>query len=96
MPDECEWVVWVDPPPPTRVGLAFEEMHAAIERSWIRSYKLEKTSLELAKKNRALMKELKGRKEMMLIWTLLFPVVVVVVVVCVLAISVAVCAQQPH
>ncbi|XBJ23404.1 hypothetical protein VPH35_001568 [Triticum aestivum] len=29
LPEECQWLVWVDPPPPARVALAFEEMHLA-------------------------------------------------------------------
>nr|XP_040257715.1 uncharacterized protein LOC120975008 [Aegilops tauschii subsp. strangulata] len=31
LPDECKWVVWVDPPPPLCVALAFEDLHAEVE-----------------------------------------------------------------
>ena len=92
MPDECEWAVWVDPPPPERVGLAFEELHEVIEHSWIRSHHLEKRSIDLAKKNRALNKELKKMKEMMRIGTMLFASIFI----CFLAISMAVCAHNAH
>ncbi|XBI85387.1 hypothetical protein VPH35_093537 [Triticum aestivum] len=92
LPDECEWAVWVDPPPPERVGLAFEELHEVIEHSWIRSHHLEKRSIDLAKKNRALNKELKKMKEIMCIGTMLFASIFI----CFLAISMAVCAQNAH
>ena len=58
-------MVWVDPPPPLRVALAFEDLHAEIERSWIKSHKLQRENMELSKKNRALNKKLKERDEML-------------------------------
>ena len=72
LPQECEWVVWVDPPPPLRVALAFEDLHAEVEQSWIKSHKLKKENLELSRKNLVLKKKLRGRDEMMLILALLF------------------------
>jgi len=92
LPNEREWAVWVDPPPPERVGLAFEELHRVIEHSWIKSHHLEKRAINLAKKNHALNKELKKMKEMMRIGTMLFARIFI----CFLAISMAVCAQNAH
>ena len=74
-------MVWVDPPPPTRVALAFEDMHAEIERMWIKSHQLQKRNLELAKKKRTLKKKLKERDEMLRVWTLLFGIALLCVVV---------------
>ena len=70
--EECEWVVWVDPSPPLRVALAFEDLHAEVEQSWIKSHKLKKENLELSRKNLVLKKKLRGRDEMMLLLALLF------------------------
>ena len=75
-------MVWVDPAPPSRVGLAFEDLHAMLEASWINGHKLEKQALDLAKRNRVLTKELKERKEMMRIWTMFSPIVTICLSVC--------------
>ena len=69
---ECHWVVWVDPPPPLRVALAFEDLHAELEQSWIRSHKMQKQNMELSKKNLALKKTVRERDEMLLVLALLF------------------------
>jgi hypothetical protein len=79
-------VVWVDPPPPLRVALAFEDLHAELERSWIKSHKLQRENMELAKKNRALKKKLKERDEMLNVWAVLFSGIVVCVVVVALSV----------
>ncbi|KAE8769266.1 hypothetical protein D1007_59163 [Hordeum vulgare] len=47
LPHECQWVVWVDPPPPLHVALAFEDLHVELEQSWIRSHKMQKQNMEL-------------------------------------------------
>ncbi|XBH97934.1 hypothetical protein VPH35_127531 [Triticum aestivum] len=80
LPVECKWVVWVDPPPPLRVALAFEDLHAEVERNWIKSHKLERENMELTKKNRALKKKLKERDEMLNVWVVLFAGIIVCVV----------------
>ena len=92
LPDECEWVVWVDPAPPARVGIALEDLHATLEASWIKSHKLENQAVDVAKRNLAQTKELKERKEMMRVWTMFFPIVTI----CMLAIAMLVCAQNAH
>ena len=79
-------MVWVDPPPPLRVALAFEDLHAEIERSWIKSHKLQRENMELSKKNRALNKKLKERDEMLNVWAVLFSGIVVCVVVVALSV----------
>ncbi|KAE8807646.1 hypothetical protein D1007_16025 [Hordeum vulgare] len=33
LPHECQWVVWVDPPPPLYVALAFEDLHRELQQS---------------------------------------------------------------
>ena len=82
----AKWVVWVDPPPPMRVALAFEDLHAEIERSWIKSHKLQRENMELSKKNRALNNKLKERDEMLNVWAVLFSGIVVCVVVVALSV----------
>lgn len=79
LPDECHWVVWVDPPPPLHAALAFEDLHAELEQSWIRSHKMQKQNMELSKKNLALKKKLRERDEMLLVLALLFVGMCVVV-----------------
>ncbi|KAM3279544.1 hypothetical protein ACQJBY_046733 [Aegilops geniculata] len=86
LPDECKWVVWVDPPPPLCVALAFEDLHVEIERSWIKSHKLQRENMELSKKNRALNKKLEERDEMLNVWAVLFSGIVVCVVVVALSV----------
>ena len=56
-------MVWVDPPPPLRAALAFEDLHAELEQSWIRSHKMQKQNMELSKKNLALKKTVRERDE---------------------------------
>nr|XP_040250062.1 uncharacterized protein LOC120967867 [Aegilops tauschii subsp. strangulata] len=87
LPEECHWLVWVDLPPPTRVALAFEDMHAEIEWMWIKSHQLQKRNLELAKKKRTLKKKLKERDEMLRVWTLLFGITLLCVVVVAISVS---------
>ena len=73
-------MVWVDPPPPLRVALAFEDLHAEVEHGWIKSHKLQRENMELTKKNRALKKKLKERDEMLNVWVVLFAGIIVCVV----------------
>ena len=56
-------MVWVDPPPPLRAALAFKDQHAELEQSWIRSHKMQKQNMELSKKNLALKKTLRERRD---------------------------------
>ena len=49
-------MVWVDPPP-LRVALAFEDLHAEVEQSWIKSHKLKKENMLLSRKNHVLKKK---------------------------------------
>ena len=79
-------MVWVNPPPPLHVALAFEDLHAEIERSWIKSHKLQRENMELSKKNRALNKKLKERDEMLNVWAVLLSGIVVCVVVVALSV----------
>ena len=65
-------MVWVDPPPPLRVALAFEHLHAELEQRWIRSHKMQKQNMELSKENLALKKTVRERDEMLLVLALLF------------------------
>ena len=60
-------MVWVDPPPPLRVALAFEDLQAEVEQGWIKSHKLKKENMELSRKNHVLKKKLRRRDEMMLL-----------------------------
>ena len=64
--------MWVDPPPPLRVALAFEDLHTEVEQSWMKSHKLKKENMELSRKNHVLRKKLIARDEMMLLLALLF------------------------
>ena len=54
-------VVWIDPPPTDYVGLAFEDLHAALEHSWIKASNLERRVVALTTKN----KKLKKKNELM-------------------------------
>ena len=74
-------MVWVDPAPPLRVGLAFEDLHAEVEGSWIKCHHLKKENIELARKNKALKKKLRERgDEMLLLWALLLVGICMIVV----------------
>ena len=79
-------MVWIDPPPPLCVALAFEDLHAEIERNSIKSHKLQRENMELSRKNRALNKKLKERDEMLNVWAVLFSGIVVCVVVVALSV----------
>ena len=68
LPDECEWVVWIDPPPTERVARAFEELHAGLEKSWLKSYHLERRLMYLTEKNKKLKLKIKKRNELMQTW----------------------------
>ena len=72
LPHECHGFIWVDPPPPLRAALAFEDLHAELGQSWIRSHKMQKQNMELSKKNLALKKTVRERDEMLLVLALLF------------------------
>ena len=74
-------MVWVDPAPPLRVGLAFEDLHAEVEGSWIKCHHLKKENIKLARKNKALKKKLRERgDEMLLLWALLLVGICMIVV----------------
>ena len=73
-------MVWVDPPCPLHVALAFEDLLIEVEQSWIKSHNSKKENLELSRKNLALKKKLRARDEMMLLLALLFIGICVVVV----------------
>ena len=68
LPDECEWVVWIDPPPTERVARAFEELHAGLEKSWLKSHDLERRVMYLTEKNKKLKLKMKRRNELMQAW----------------------------
>ena len=73
-------MVWVDPAPPLRVGLAFVDSHAEVEVSWIKCHHLKKENIELVRKNKALKKKLRERDEMLLVWALLLVGIIMFVV----------------
>ena len=60
LPDECDWVVWIDPPSTECVGRAFEELHAGLEKSWLKAHYLER--------NKKLKLKMKKRNEVMQAW----------------------------
>ena len=68
LPDECDWVVWIDPPSTEHVGLAFEELHAGLEKSWLKAHYLERRVMYLTKKNEKLKLKMKKRNEVMQAW----------------------------
>mgnify|MGYP000976839619 FL=1 len=68
LPDECDWVVWIDPPSTERVGRAFEELHAGLEKSWLKSHDLERRVMYLTEKNKKLKLKMKKRNELMQAW----------------------------
>ena len=65
LPDECDWVVWIDPPSTERVGHAFEELHAGLEKSWLKAHYLERRVMHLTEKNKKLKLKMKKRNEVM-------------------------------
>ncbi|KAE8799768.1 hypothetical protein D1007_24863 [Hordeum vulgare] len=66
LPDECDWVMWIDPPPTERVARAFEERHAGLEKSWLKAHDLERRVIYLTEKNKKL--KMKKRNELMQAW----------------------------
>ena len=68
LPDECDWVVWIDPPPTERVARAFEELHAGLEKSWLKAHDLERRVMYLTEKNEKLKLKMKNRNELMQEW----------------------------
>jgi hypothetical protein len=68
LPDECHWVVWIDPPPTERVARAFEELHAGLEKSWLKAHALERRVMYLTEKNKKLKLKMKKRVELMQAW----------------------------
>lgn len=91
LPDECEWLVWIDPPPLDRVGRAFEEMHARLEASWLKAHCLERRVMHLTEKKKQLKMKLKKNNE--LLDTSGFLIVLAVVV---LATLVSVWSKNPY
>ena len=65
LPDECEWIVWIDPRPLDRVGRAFEEMHAGLEASWLKAHHLERRVMHLTEKKNQLKMKLKKKNELL-------------------------------
>ena len=68
LPDECDWVVWIDPPPTECVAHAFEELHATLEKSWLKAHDLERRVMYLTEKNNKLKLNMKKRNEIMQAW----------------------------
>ena len=68
LPDECEWAVWVDPPPPDLVGRAFETLHDGLEASWLKSHRLEKRVTHLREKKKKLKLQLQKKHDQMETW----------------------------
>ncbi|KAM3333171.1 hypothetical protein ACQJBY_028345 [Aegilops geniculata] len=68
LPDECDWVVWIDPPSTECVGRAFEELHAGLEKSWLKAHYLERRVMYLTEKNKKLKLKMKKRNEVMQAW----------------------------
>ncbi|KAE8794894.1 hypothetical protein D1007_30079 [Hordeum vulgare] len=54
-------VVWIDPPPAECVAHAFEELHAGLEKSWLKSPDLERRVMYLTEKNKKLKLKMKKR-----------------------------------
>ncbi|KAE8767769.1 hypothetical protein D1007_60874 [Hordeum vulgare] len=65
LPDECDWVVWIDPPLTELVGQAFEELQDGLERSWIKASRMEKKVMDLNNENKKMQLKLKKRNELM-------------------------------
>ncbi|KAE8813008.1 hypothetical protein D1007_09769 [Hordeum vulgare] len=65
LPDESDWVVWIDPPPTELVGQAFEELHGDLEHSWIKPSRMEKKVMDLNNENKKMQLKLKKRNELM-------------------------------
>ena len=68
LPDECDWVVWIDPPPTDHVAHAFEELHVGLEKSWLKAHDLEHRVMYLTEKNKKLKLKMKKRNELMQTW----------------------------
>ena len=68
LPDECDWVVWIDPPPTDHVARAFEQLHAGLEKIWLKAHYLEHMVTYLTEKNKKLKLKMKKRNELMQTW----------------------------
>ena len=68
LPDVCDWVVCIDPPPTDCVAHAFEELHATLEKSWLKAHDLERRVMYLTEKNNKLKLNMKKRNEIMEAW----------------------------
>ena len=68
LPDECEWAVWVDPPPTDLVGRAFETLHDGLEASWLKAHHLEKRVTHLREKKKKLKLQLQKKHDQMETW----------------------------
>ena len=75
LPDECEWAVWVDPPPPDLVGRAFETLHDGLEASWLKAHRLEKRVTHLREKKKKLKLQLQKKHDQMETWAFLMIIV---------------------
>ena len=75
LPDECEWAVWVDPPPPDLAGRAFETLHDGLEASWLKAHRLEKRVTHLREKNKKLKLQLQKKHDQMETWAFLMIIV---------------------
>ncbi|KAE8790702.1 hypothetical protein D1007_34907 [Hordeum vulgare] len=79
LPDECDWVVWIDPPPTELVGQAFEELHGGLERSWIKACRMEKKVMDLNNENKKMQLKLQKRNELMETMGFLFVLGIIIV-----------------
>ncbi|KAE8773552.1 hypothetical protein D1007_54241 [Hordeum vulgare] len=62
LPNECDWVVWIDPPPSYSLCWAcFDDLHAALEHNSMKASNLERWVMDLTIKN----KKLKQNNELM-------------------------------
>ncbi|KAE8792949.1 hypothetical protein D1007_32454 [Hordeum vulgare] len=79
LPDECDWVVWIDPAPTELVGQAFEELHGGLERSWIKASRMEKKVMDLNNENKKMQLKLQKRNELMETMGFLFVLGIIIV-----------------
>ncbi|KAE8806013.1 hypothetical protein D1007_17796 [Hordeum vulgare] len=75
LPDECEWAVWVDPPPRDLVGRAFETLHDGIEASCLKAHRLERRVTHLREKKKKPKLEMKKMNGQMETWAVLMIIV---------------------
>ncbi|KAE8818540.1 hypothetical protein D1007_03672 [Hordeum vulgare] len=79
LPDECDWVVWIDPSPTELVGQAFEELHGGLEHSWIKGSRMEKKVMDLNSENKKMQLKLQKRNDLMETMGFLFVLGIIIV-----------------